>query len=335
MRKGCSFCLVLALLLSLACGAGAQGSAEEAPGGRLFLTVSRIDLSVVGESEDIYAGTAPRENVQWQSDDEKVVTVRDGVLTATGVGTTTVRAQLGEETRECTVGCLAQTQEELMALDEEVIRSPKRYPPEPEGSYTDFFRDSAIVGDSITYIMYQYETPHGLLGHPLFLARGGTSLNGFVLHYKNVFYQGQEMWLETAVGLSKVKKVFIMLGQNDLGYRTIDETFDSWDILLPRLREQNPDLEIYLQSCVAEWQPTFGDGKKNQTIRQYNARLKTYAQEHGCYFVDIAPYAEDHIGAMATPYSMDRTIHLNEDGCVAWMKALAAYANWQMSNEKE
>ena len=86
MRKGCSFCLVLALLLSLACGAGAQGSAEEAPGGRLFLTVSRIDLSVVGETEDIYAGTAPRENVQWQSDDEKVVTVRDGVLTATGVG---------------------------------------------------------------------------------------------------------------------------------------------------------------------------------------------------------------------------------------------------------
>ena len=101
------------------------------------------------------------------------------------------------------------------------------------------------------------------------------------------------------------------------------------------VREQNPDLEIYLQSCVAEWQPTFGDGKKNQTIRQYNTRLKTYAQEHGCHFVDIAPYAEDHIGAMATPYSMDRTIHLNEDGCVAWMKALAAYANWQMSNEKE
>ena len=131
-----------------------------------------------------------------------------------------------------------------MALDEEGIRIPKRYPPEPEGSYTEFFQDSAIVGDSITYIMYQYEAAHGLLGHPLFLARGGTSLNGFVLHYKNVFYQGQEMWLETAVGLSKVKKVFIMLGQNDLGYRTIDETFDSWVILLPRLREQNPDLVV-------------------------------------------------------------------------------------------
>ncbi len=332
MKRGLSFCIALGLLLSLACGAGAQENENGNQAGRLYLTVSRIDLSVVGESEDIYAGTALRDSVQWESDDEKVVTVRDGVLTATGVGTTTVRARLGDDTQECTVGCLADTREALLAMDEQIIRSPKRYPPESDDSYKEFFKNSAIIGDSITFIMYQYEATHGLLGHPLFLARGGTSLNGFVVRYKNIFYQGQEMWLEEAVGLSGVDKVFIMLGQNDLGYRTIDETFDSWDILLPRLREKNPNLKIYLQSCVAEWQTTWGNGQKNKTIREYNALLKTYAEEHDCYFVDIAPYVEDHIGAMATVYSMDRTIHLNEDGCVVWMKTLDAYATRQSNN---
>lgn len=335
MKRGLSFCIIFILLIGLTGSAGAREAKDEAPEGRLFLTVSQLAMSVVGDTEDIYVGTIPRDRVTWESDDEKVVAVEDGVLTATGVGTTTIRAKSGKDVLECAVSCLANTRDELMTLGESVVRSPKRVPPESGESARDYFQDSAIIGDSIAYIMFQYEAIHGLLGHPLFLARGGTSLNGFVLHYKNVFYQGAEVYLEDAVAASGVKKVFIMLGQNDLGYRTIEETMGSWDVLLPRLMEGNPDLEIYLQSCVAEWQETWGYGTKNKKIREYNEVLKAYAQEHGYHFVDVAPYVEDHIGAMATVYSMDRGIHLNEDGCIVWMKALNAYAERQMTGEKK
>ena len=58
----------------------------------LFLTVSSITFSLVGEQEDIYLGLVPRELVNWESEDPSVVSVANGVLTAVGVGTTTVRA---------------------------------------------------------------------------------------------------------------------------------------------------------------------------------------------------------------------------------------------------
>lgn len=316
--------MALAVLLLAACLAGSAG----AESGELFFTVSKITLTLVGETEDIYAGSIPREEITWESDDEGVVTFQNGVLTATGVGETTVRAICGSQTLECTAGCLAQDEAALSALAESVRRSPKRYPPEVGTQDNVFFQDAAFIGDSITYIMYQYETPSGLLGHPLFLVRGGTSLNGFVRRYKNVYFQGAEVYLEDAVAASKVNKVFIMLGQNDLGYRTVDEVFESWDILLARFREKNPDLQVYMQSCIPEWSQTYSRNEKNDTIAEYNRRLKLYAEENDCYFVDIAPYAVDHINRMPSEYAMDYSIHMNQTGCEVWMKALNAYAKW-------
>ena len=58
--------------------------------GDLFLKASSVTFSLVGEQEDIYLGVIPRELVSWESDDPSVVSVENGVLTATGVGTTTV-----------------------------------------------------------------------------------------------------------------------------------------------------------------------------------------------------------------------------------------------------
>lgn len=64
--------------------------------GDLFLKASSVTFSLVGEQEDIYLGVIPRELVSWESDDPSVVSVENGVLTATGVGTTTVRASYAD-----------------------------------------------------------------------------------------------------------------------------------------------------------------------------------------------------------------------------------------------
>ena len=311
--------------LSLAALVPPAGAVEKET---LFFTVSKIVFSVVGEQEDIYIGTAPREQVIWQSADPAVATFDGGVLEATGVGSTTVTASFENQKIEIEVGCLAASQEALKALPADTLRAPKRYVPMVDQSNNAFFRDAAIMGDSISYIMYQNEQVEGILGHPKFLVRGGVSLNGFVLRYKNLYFQGTEQYVEDVVAGSGVKKLFIMLGQNDLSYRTIDETFGSWDIMLERIREKSPDIEIYLESCVPEWHETGKGIEKNQKIDDYNVLLKQYAAENGCHFVDIAPYIEDHTNNMATIYSLDKSIHMNREGCVVWMNALNAYAYW-------
>lgn len=299
--------------------------------GELLLSVSQITFSLVGESEDIYTGSADRAQITWESADESIALFENGVLTATGVGSTTVSARIGDQKIECRVGCLASTQDELNALNESVLRSPKRLPPVLDNSPLDFFDDAVFVGDSISYILFQYETIHGSLGNPKFLTRGGTSLNGFVLRYKNIYYQGVEMYIEDAVAATGANKVFIMLGQNDLGYRTVDDTIASMETLIERIREKSPDIEVYIQSCVYEWFPTTTiDNSKNETIDLYNQRLMEYTEKNGYYYVDIQQFVSDHTNRMATEYSMDQSIHLNEAGCIVWMQALNAFAYQQM-----
>lgn len=315
---------LLAVLLLL--GLAMPGVQAEQAEGMVFLSVSKITFTLVGESEDIYLGTAPREGVDWKSDDEAVVTVADGVLTATGVGSTQVTATYGKQTVSCQVSCLAENNAKLKALENRVLRSPKRYPAQVDDSSLPFFQDAVLVGDSISYILYQNETMYGGLGHPKFLTRGGTSLNGFVLRYKNIYYEGSEVYLEDALAWTKKPRIFFMLGQNDLGYRSINETFESWDILLKRILDKYPQAEIYLQSVVPEWIAPPATNQKNETIDEYNIRLQQYAADHGYHFVDIAPYIEDHINQMATEYSLDNSIHLNAQGCDVWMQALRAYA---------
>lgn len=293
----------------------------------LFFTVSDITFSLTGESEDIYLGNIPREKVIWSSSDESVVTFSEGILTATGVGSASVFAEYGTEVVEITVTCLAQTQEDLDALGDEILRTPKRFPYHVEDWPEDFYNDAAFVGDSITYTLWHTAgKPQNELGKSLFLVRGGTSINGFVLNYKNITYQGKEMHLDDAIAASGMKKAFFMLGQNDLGYMSIEDTMANWTKLLDRILEKSPEVEIYLQSLVPEWNENHLGAEKNEKIDQYNEALKIYCEENGYYFVDIAPYIEDHTNKMATIYSMDYGIHINYDGTAVWMDALKAYA---------
>jgi predicted small lipoprotein YifL len=303
--------------------------------GDLFLTVSSINFSLVGESEDIYVGTAPREEITWTSADESVITVENGVLTAVGVGTTTVSAAYGDQYMECTAGCLAETEEGLIALGYDVIRQPKRLPPVFDDELITYFDDAAIVGDSISYIMYQWEAKYNLLHDALFLVRGGCSINGFVRKYKLIYYQGVETPVEDALALAGVNKVFIMLGQNDLSYMTIEDTMANYKTMVDRIREKSPDIQIYLQSCVPEWFKNGANNEKNEKIDEFNVQLEAYCAENDIYFVDLAPYAEDHANMMPTPYSMDYGIHLNEAGCVEWMRVLRAYAKLQTLKGEE
>jgi len=345
------FLFLLLLLLSVALlGCGAETAAPEGPGtaavstaadvtvdrealetepkveGTLFLRASSVAMTLVGDTEELYIGTVPMEAVTWESDDESVAVFSDGVLTATGVGNTTVRAVCQDQVVECAVSCLAENREALAQIDEAILRSPKRLPPvvDMEEPCTDF-AEAAIIGDSITYFMFQWETKYDYLGEVTFLARGGVSLNGFVGYFKNIYYRGHEMHLEDAIAQSGVKKIYVMLGQNDLTSKARVKIMDNWVILLDRIREKCPDVEIYLQSCIPELSEDDELNEKNQRIFDYNDTLHEFGRENGCKFIDLEYYITDHQGKLPYEYSQGN-YHMNETGCYTWMQILRFYA---------
>ncbi len=303
--------------------------------GSLFLTVGSITFSLVGESEDIYLGVIPRELVTWESEDPSIVSVENGVLTANGVGTTTIRASYDNRQVECTAGCLAITQEELDALPWEVRVAPKRMIPEVDLTEPcTYFDDAAIVGDSITYFLMQWDGKYDYLGDITFLARGGVSMNGFVRRFMNIYYGGKEMNLENAIGKSGVKRVYFLMGSNDISARTQRPyVYDNWHTMLDRIRELSPDVELVIMSSIPMYAASYE--LQNTTLFEYNANIAEYnihleelAAETGCKFLDLSMYVKDHHGRMPEIYNQGH-YHMNEAGCLNWMKVLRYYAQFE------
>lgn len=342
MRFKAFLCSVLSLLLLLsACAAAVSEPAEPSaepeipeatepeptvPKEKIFLTVSRITFTLAGESENIYMGTAPAEDVTWISEDPQIVSVEDGILTAVSAGETTIRAEYGDQSLSCRAGCLAANSADLTGVSLEVRKSAKRLPPETGYDPVPFFTRCAIVGDSISMIFGQMEAKSGALGHPLFLARGGCSINGYLNHHKELFYKGEETPLPDAIADSGVEFIFMMLGENDLGYLSVEQTLANYEALIAYIREQNPDIVIFLQTCTPETHEGADAGLRNRKIYEFNSHLPDLAQRTGCLLIDMAKYAENHIGSLDPDYVYDLGIHLNYDGCLMWAQVLSSYA---------
>lgn len=211
-------------------------------------------------------------------------------------------------------------------------REPVMELPEVLGDPTDFFSDAAFIGDSISYSLFVYQNKTGELGNPLFLVRGKLGLQNTLRGTLKIYYQGKEMTPWEALAASGAKKVFIMLGTNDIGYYGIDETMDRWVTFVGNIRELCPDIQIYIQSLTPMWTESEQKLLNNENIDLYNQRLEEFANENDCHFVNIAPYFKDSTNGLAVTYSGDRYVHMREEGVSAWVTLLKAYAAEQ---EKE
>lgn len=331
MRRLLALFLLLVLVGNLA-GVAMGETAGDQPG--LMLTVSKITFSTVGESEYIYAGSIPLDQVSWISDDESIVTVDNGVLTAAGVGSTTVWAYCGTEEVVCLVSCLAKDAERLLSVEFGVLQEPKRTPPRVDMEPEEYFSDAVFIGDSITYNMMVHENNTGLLGHPLILARKNVGVHNFLMRVLNVFYQGREYYLEDAIAACGKKRAYLLLGMNDISYHTPEELVEEWLTLCDRIHEKAPDVELVMLTCL----PKYFDVKRfteyNDKIDVYNALLKVNAPIGNYRVVDLAAYIEDHLNGMAKSYNLDKDVHLNYDGSVIWMHVMRADAYAQRLNEK-
>ena len=283
MQRIYDFFLAAILMLAAVIPASADS------GGVLLLTDRQITFSVVGEQADIYAGTAPADQVQWESAAPDVIQVsQDGRLTAVGVGSSVITARWQDSELTCLAECLAQNRQELFELPEEKLRTPKRIPAEVEFDPTAFFSDAVIIGDSLTAGMMAHEVRTNLLGHPVFLCRKNIGIYNFATYRINLFYRGIEYSVEDAVAASGAKKAFFMLGVNDLAYQSVEEALQRYEVIIDRVREKSPDVQIYLQTCPPRYAFPRMFTQFNEKYDCFNVKLIEMAQRKDCHVVDLA-----------------------------------------------
>ena len=313
-------------------GAAAETTAQAAPmvEGNLYLKVSSITFSLVGESDDIYLGLVPRELVSWESEDPGIVTVEDGVLTANGIGTTTIWATYGDRQVSCKAGCLAQTKEELKRLAPEILSAPKRLPPEVDlDEPCTYFDDSVIIGDSIAYFLWQYESLNDYLGQVSFVTRHGVSLYGLVAYFKNMYFEGFEMYIEDIIAKVSASRIYIMIGCLD--FQVPEHTsllMKNWEKLFDKIAEKAPDKEIVVVSNIPSFTTKTEPTQFNMNVAEATPKIRQLTAERGHGYLDLGYYIQDHYGRMPQIYCKDE-FHINDEGNLVWTKLLRFYAQFE------
>jgi len=300
-----------------------------------YLSFNREDftLSAYGSWWDLYTGTVPVECVTFSSEAEGIASVStSGRVTGISPGNTVIYAEYNGNKISCIVRCKwTPTEEETTIPQKPVTTAPQTQDKNPIGNSNaeGFFSDAAFIGDSISMMLRNRCAQTGDLPGALFLVQGsygaGHAVNGTML----LNYQGQKLSPEDVVAKSGVKKVFIMLGMNDLNIYGVDGTIEKWGVLVQRIKAKSPDVTIYVQSMSPVLTGAESGKLNNTTIDQYNVKLKAFAESNGFAYIDIASSLKDSTNGLSPSYCSDGFVHVSPAGADVWIRILEDFAKNQ------
>lgn len=207
--------------------------------------------------------------------------------------------------------------------------------PEGERVEDSFFNGAVFVGDSVTmklrnYVVQQRRGDHPkMLGNAKFLVEGGLGSHNLVAPVtKSSLHPtigGKKMTLEDALEKLNAKKVFIMLGANDVYSTGLDKSVANMGTLIRRIHEKLPDVQIFIESAT----PRFNErGPNSNSLFKYNCALYKEMAElqlEGVYFVDVAYVMRGDDGRLIKAYCSDADgmgLHFTDKGCQEWLKYL-------------
>lgn len=194
--------------------------------------------------------------------------------------------------------------------------------PTASESPEDFFDNVAFIGDSVTLKLRNYHTANKSLYGAKFLCQGSYSVAHAVNNTMLLSYQGENMTPQDALKACGADKVFILLGMNDIALHGIDKTIENWGKLVANIRSTCPDIEIYIQSGT----PIYLEGEvgslTNKNMDAYNVRLLAFAQENGCYYIDVNTPFRNSNGGLAKVYCSDSYVHFTDTACKVWVDIL-------------
>ena len=182
--------------------------------------------------------------------------------------------------------------------------------PEPED--WDYFDDTVMVGDSITYGMASY----GYLNFNHVFAKIGLH-QGTALTSKCVYTSKTNGYsISDALSIAKPGKIYVTLGINAIYSYQSDWFYDNYRALLTKIKAASPDSIIIIQSIfpvTERWAINNSKPNCHKNIAYANQKLSELAKEEGCLFLHTYEDLTDENGFLKTEYSGDG-IHLSRKG---------------------
>ena len=189
----------------------------------------------------------------------------------------------------------------------------------------DYFSDAVFIGDSRTVGMYEYG---GLEEITTFYASTGLTIYKiFDSAIVEVPGQRQKITIEEALGQNQFKKIYLMIGINEMGTGTVETFVAKYQEVVEHLLELQPEAIIYIQGIlkVTTERSNQGDYITNEGIVDRNEALSQLADNVRIFYLDANPMICDSTGGLEPSYTFDG-VHLKAKYVEIWKDYLKNHA---------
>ncbi len=203
--------------------------------------------------------------------------------------------------------------------NEEITPAPSDVPKvQFETVNEDYFGDALFIGDSRTVGLSEYSG----WKKPTFYADEGMSIyDAFDRKIANV--NGKNGTIPEALKEKQFKKIYIMLGINELGTGNTKRFVNKYSDVISQIRKLQPDAIIFIQGImdVAKNKSDKDPIYNNKNIRNRNNGIAQLADNKNIFYIDVNEALVDQYGNIPEKYTFD-SIHLKAAYYKLWTKFL-------------
>lgn len=189
----------------------------------------------------------------------------------------------------------------------------------------DYFNDALFIGDSRTVGLCEYA---GMRDRATFYAATSLTIYNVFESPKKVAQldDGTKVTIEEALSQKQFKKIYIMLGINELGRGTTESFFTVYADTVNRIRQLQPDAIIFIQGIMRVSGEKSRTDKvfNNATINARNEALAAMANNQDIFYLEINDAVCDANGDLVTEYTFDQ-IHLKAKYYQLWKNYLLGH----------
>lgn len=200
---------------------------------------------------------------------------------------------------------------------------------EPEKSWQtveeEYFEDALFIGDSRTVGLRDY----GNFGEntAFYASTGLTIFKLFTAEIVEKEGQRKKISVEEALGERQFRKIYLMLGINELGTGDVERFEKAYAEAVEHIRELQPEAVIYIQSImkVTAERSEEGDYITNEGIVGRNEAICRLADGKNVFWLDVNEVITDETGGMNPEYTTDG-VHLKAIFIPLWKEFLKSHA---------
>ena len=189
----------------------------------------------------------------------------------------------------------AEGEEETIGSEEpgETEETGETEEPEEELAPEEFFEDTLFIGDSRTMGLVEYAD----LDNAVVFAN--TGMNIYRLYSMKNAVRDQELYLEDILAEKQYRKIYLMLGINELGYDA-EQTVKRFEEEVVKLHELQPEAKIILEANLHVTTARSGRDAifNNENIDRINGNIRQIAEKYGFSYIDVNEMFDDETGGL-------------------------------------